>query len=152
MIYQTKYFGEIECSEDKVFHFPSGLPGFEDEHTFLLIPFEGSHGTMFSLQSTTTPSLSFITMDPFSLLPDYQPVLSSSDLRQFDDAFRWDDLSYCVLCSVKNPVQESTVNLRCPIAIHLDTREAHQIIMDTDKYNMRHLLTEFSKTEEAETC
>ena len=152
MIFQTKYFGEIDCSEDKVFHFPDGLPGFENERTFLLIPFDGSSGTMYSLQSTMTPSLSFVAMDPFSLLPDYEPVLSLSDLRQFDDAFQWSDLSYCVLCSVKNPVSESTVNLKCPIAINLDTKEAHQIIMDTDKYNMRHLLVEFSKKEEDETC
>ena len=151
MIFHTKYFGAIDCKEDELFEFPAGLPGFEEEHSFLLIPFEGSNGTMFSLQSAVTPSLSFVAMDPFSLTPDYTPVLSSFDLRNLN-ATQWQDLSYCVLCVVKNPASSSTVNMKCPIAIHLDERKAYQIIMETDQYGMRHLLTEFQNREESSSC
>lgn len=151
MVFQTKYFGEVECREDEIFHFPTGLPGFEEERSFLLIPFEGSGGTMLSLQSTATPALSFVVMDPFSLLSDYEPALSESDLRQFG-VERWDELSYCALCVVKSPVSESTVNLKCPIALHLGRHEGRQIIMETDRYHMRHLLTEFRNREESSSC
>ena len=149
MIYKTKYFGEIDCDESKLFHFPSGLPGFESEHSFLLIPFEESDGNMYSLQSATTPSLSFILMDPFTLDPNYSPELSPSELHQFE-VEQWQELSFGVLCAIKSPVSQSTVNLRCPIAFHLDTRIGRQIIMDN--YNMRHLLSDFSHQGEEGTC
>lgn len=151
MTYKTQYFGEIECDESELFYFPAGLPGFETEHSFLLIPFAESGGTMFSLQSTTTPALSFIAIDPFALLPDYEPELSESDLHQFG-VDQWQALSYCVLCSYKESIAESTVNLRCPIVIQLDTRQGRQIIMDTARYGMRHPLAEFSQREEQSSC
>lgn len=151
MIYKTKYFGEIDCDESKLFHFRSGLPGFENEHSFLIIPFEESGGSMYSLQSAVTPSLSFIVMDPFTLDPSYEPELSPSMLRQLGAA-QWQDLTYGVLCASKNPVSESTVNLRCPIVLHLDTRQGTQIIMDSNRYGMRHLLSDFSHQEDAATC
>ena len=151
MIYKTKHFGEIDRDESEVFHFKTGLPGFDSEHSFLLIPFAESGGSMYSLQSTTTPALSFIMMDPFMLAPDYEPELSPADLRTFG-VEQWQELSYGVLCSAKVPANESTVNLRCPIAIHLDTHQGRQIIMDSSRYGMRHPLAEFSHREEQHSC
>lgn len=151
MIYQTKYFGDIDCDESKLFHFSAGLPGFEEEHAFLLIPFEESGGSMYSLQSATTPALSFILMDPFTLVSDYEPELTPTELHQLG-VTRWQELSFGVLCSFKTPVSKSTVNLRCPIALHLDTRQGRQIIMDSANYGMRHPISEFSRREEPSSC
>ena len=151
MIYKTKYFGEVDCDESELFHFPLGLPGFEDEHSFLIIPFEDSNGNMFSLQSATTPSLSFIVMDPFTLDPTYEPELSASELRELGAA-QWQELTYGVLCAPKNPISTSTVNLRCPIVVHLDTRQGKQIVMDSTRYQMRHLLSEFGQQEGHTSC
>lgn len=151
MIYKTKYFGEIDCDESELFHFKQGLPGFEDEHAFLLIPFEESGGSMYSLQSATTPNLSFIVMDPFTLDPGYEPELSHTDLRQFG-VEQWQELTYGVLCASKVPVAASTVNLRCPVVMHLDTRQGKQIIMDTSRYGMHHPLSEFSHREDTSPC
>ena len=151
MILQTKYFGEIEYEEGELIQFPNGLPGFEEEHAFLLLPFNGSNSSMFSLQSATTPSLAFVAMDPFLLDPNYEPVLSAADLRQCG-VEGWQDLSYCVLCVVKEPASESTVNMKCPIALHLEERKAYQVIMETDDYGMRHPLVEFQQKWETSTC
>ena len=60
------------------------------------------------------------------------------------------DLGFYVLCAVKNPVSASTVNLKCPLVIHPETRQARQIIME--RYEMRHPLAEFSRGEEAAPC
>ena len=61
-------------------------------------------------------------------------------------------LCFYVMCAVKHPVSASTVNLKCPIVIHPGTREARQVIMETEAYRMRHSLAEFSPREEASTC
>lgn len=151
MIYQTKYFGAIDCDPDELFHFPAGLPGFESEHEFLLIPFEESGGGLYSLQSAVTPALSFFVMDPFVLVADYTPELTAADLQELGVS-QWNELSYGVLCSFKSPAEQSTVNLQCPIALHLDTRQAKQIIMDAGRYQMRHPLSSFSQQEETSLC
>lgn len=151
MIYKTKYFGQVECDASALFHFPVGLPGFEEEHDFLLLPFQESDGALFSLQSAATPELSFLVMDPFALLPDYEPELSGAELEQLGVA-DWRELSFCVLCATREPVSSSTVNLKCPIALRLDTHCARQIIMDSPRYGMRHPLAEFSQGKESSPC
>ena len=84
MKFETKYFGTVEVPPDEVITFPNGLFGFEEERSFLLLPFAGSDGNMLCLQSAATPSLAFIAMNPFSLHPSYQPLLSSEELREME--------------------------------------------------------------------
>lgn len=52
-----------------------------------------------------------------------------------------------MLCVVKNPVSTSTVNMKCPVAINDETQTGAQVILDTDEYGMRHLLSEFQAGE-----
>lgn len=145
---QAKYFGEIDYTEDDILTFPAGLFGFEEEHQFLLLPFEGSAGTLLCFQSVQTPALAFVAMDPFSLLPDYAPVLQPNELKALGVADS-QELAFYVLCVVKKPVADSTVNLKCPVAIHPGSRVAQQVILDGDAYEMRHPLAQFGKEEGA---
>lgn len=148
---QSKYFGSVEYDEEDVLTFPVGLFGFEKEHRFLLIPFEGSSSTLLCLQSLTEPALAFVVMDPFALQPDYTPVLQPQE-REALGVTRDDELGYYVLCVVKNPVSDSTVNLKCPVAINVETRVARQVILETDQYDMRHPLAQFNREEGTASC
>ena len=142
----TKYFGEIEYEKDELLTFPKGLYGFEDERSFLLLPF-AENGTLFSLQSVKTPQLAFILMDPFSLDGGYAPVLQEEELR-FLNVERSEELFYYVMCVVKDPVAESTVNMRCPVAVN-DDGKALQVILEDASWHMRHQLSEFGREEDA---
>ena len=82
----TKYFGEIEYQEEDILTFPKGLFAFEEETEFLLLPFSGSSGTLLCLQSTATPQLAFVVMNPFSLDGTYAPVLQPEELEAVDPA------------------------------------------------------------------
>lgn len=148
---QTKYFGEIEYDADDLLTFPNGLYGFDDEHEFLLIPFDGSQGTLLCLQSRKTPALAFIVMDPFALQPDYSPVLQKAELSALG-VKESGELCFYVMCVVKEPVNESTVNLKCPIAIHPATRVSAQVILESDRYEMRHLLSGLKNGKGAIEC
>lgn len=148
---QTKYFGEIDYEAAELIHFPDGLFGFDGEHEFLLLPFEGGHGSMLCMQSITTPMLAFVALDPFTLDPGYALELQRGELKKFGVETS-EALCYYVLCAVKNPVSNSTVNLRCPIVIHPDTRQACQVILESGGYEMRHFLSEFGHNEEAVSC
>lgn len=142
----TKYFGEIDYSAEDVLRFPKGLFAFEEETEFLLLPFSGSDGTLLCLQSLTTPQLAFVAMNPFSLDGSYAPVLQPEELEELGVGDST-ELCYYVLCAVKNPVSTSTVNLKCPVVINDETRKCLQVILEGDRYGMRHLLAEFEAEE-----
>ncbi|MCI2106683.1 MAG: flagellar assembly protein FliW [Intestinimonas sp.] len=147
----SKYFGQIEYRDTDVLHFKSGLFGFEQEEHFLLLPFAGSAATLLCFQSIATPELAFVAMNPFALKSDYTPVLSKAELNALGVGDST-ELSYYVLCVVKSPVSQSTVNLKCPVAVNEDTGEAVQVILETQNYEMRHLLSEFRAKEGETAC
>lgn len=139
----TKYFGAVTYEEEDVLTFQQGLFGFEEERSFLLLPFAGSDGNLLCFQSLQTPSLAFVAMNPFSICPTYAPVLTVDELHELH-VERSEDLCYYVLCVVRQPVGASTVNLRCPVVINEDTHQAMQIILEADDYGMRHRLDDLS--------
>lgn len=143
---KTKYFGELEYTKEETITFPKGLFGFEEEQSFLLLPFSNA-GTLFSLQSVKTPDLAFTLMHPFSLAPDYAPVLQAEELKALG-VENSEDLYYYVMCTVKEPVSESTVNMKCPLAVNPDTRIGMQAILDDGTWEMRHKLGEFERQED----
>ena len=143
----TKYFGRITVEETDVFYFQNGLFGFEDEKQFLLLPFAGGDGNLLCFQSVKTAGLAFVAMDPFSLKVDYAPVLQEAELEALG-VQRSEELFYYVLCVVRNPVSESTVNLKCPVVINEDTHQAAQVILESGDYEMRHLLSQLGPKEE----
>jgi len=151
MLLHTKYFGQVECDDAHLLHFERGLFGFEDEKEFCILPFEGSQGSLLCFQSVQTPQLAFVAMNPFSLKPDYAPVLSADELRELE-VERSEDLCFYALCVVRSPVADSTVNLRCPVAVNDRTGRAMQVILETEDYHMRHLLSEFGSGKEAAPC
>ena len=106
---QTKYFGEIDYEAGDVITFPVGPFSFEEEHEFLLLPFEGGAGSLLCFQSIHTPGLAFVAMDPFSLLPGYNPVLQPQELKELGVADS-QELGFYVLWVVQKPVSDSTVN------------------------------------------
>ncbi len=142
----TKYFGEVEYDEADTIAFPKGLFGFEEEQRFLLLPFSGN-GTLFSLQSLSTAQLAFVVMDPFSLDVSYEPDVPDEELAciSIEDG---DPLSVYTLCVVRDPVSESTVNLKCPVVVNRAKRLAVQVILEEGDYGMRHRLAEFGRREE----
>ena len=144
---KTKYFGAVDCPDEERVHFAAGLFGFEEEHEFLLLPFEGSAGSLLCFQSTQTPALAFVAMDPFSLSPDYAPVLQPRELKDLgvQDS---QELGFYVLCAVKNPVSASTVNLKCPLVIDPITRKGMQVILSDPAYQYRHRFDSFSVVTE----
>lgn len=148
---QTKYFGELDCPDHERLHFRRGLFGFEEEKDFYLLPFEGSGGSLLCMQSAHTPALAFVAMNPFPLKPDYTPVLAAEELRELG-VERSEDLCFYVLCAVKDPVGESTLNLRCPVAVNDRTQEAMQVILETDVYHMHHKLGGLSPGGEGGGC
>ena len=75
----TLRFGELEIEEQDVVRFADGIPAFEDEHEFVVLPYEEGTPYMF-LQSMMTPELAFLMTDPFVFFPEYSFELDDENM------------------------------------------------------------------------
>lgn len=138
MVIKTRFFGEVEINEDKVITFESGIPGFENLHRFLFMtsPKEGSPFCW--LQSIEDTDTVFTIMDVFRILPNYNPVVdvdSMKDLGEFQELE--DDIAIYNITCIPKDFKETTVNLKAPIVINLNTNKAKQIICNNDEYPIK---------------
>jgi flagellar assembly factor FliW len=136
---QTKFQEVIEIRESDILSFEQGLPGFEDEKQFVLLPIEGTELSL--LQSIRTKDLAFITTDPFQFFKTYDFELSKADieyliLKEEKDVF------VQVILTVADPYEQSTANLQAPIVINTKNNRCKQVILTDSNYKTKHLLTE----------
>jgi flagellar assembly factor FliW len=143
---QTKFEETVEIKESDILNFDQGLPGFEEEKQFVLIPMQG---TPFSiLQSVATTELAFITANPFVFFKEYDFELLSTVQEQLH-VKESSDVFVQVILTVSEPFDKSTANLQAPIIINQKNNAGKQVVLTDRKYQTRHLLNEssFSRQE-----
>lgn len=128
--------GLIDYEEDELLYFEEGLYGFDELHKYLPVPLEESD-RIFILQNIEEPLISFVLMNPFMLISDYEPNPSKEDMIDLGNP-KLEDISFYVICSLKADIKESTLNLKCPIAVNALTKNAKQLILEDGKYQLRH--------------
>lgn len=138
MIVQTAYFDEIEIEASNIIHFEHGIPGFEDENQFILQSIEEEHGFQV-LQSVQTASLAFIVTNPYAVMTGYTFELDEATCHalQLHDT---KDLAVLAIVTLKETLAQSTVNLKAPIIMNLTNNKAKQVILNDDRYAIRHPL------------
>lgn len=132
---QTAFLGEIEIEESQTLHFEHGLPGFEDEHQFAIIPLEDD-GVYQVLQSVQTPHVAFVTVNPF-VFTNYSFDLDESTLHSLALNSE-DDVAILTIVTVKEPFSESTLNLKAPIVLNMKLKKAKQTILEKSDFPLRH--------------
>ena len=135
---------EFSFREDSVIQFPEGLFGFENCTKFVPVAISEDSDAIISLESLDDEDVSFIAMNPFMLMADYNPILSEIDKEKLEYD-KEEDLSFYVLAVVKQPTEESTVNLKCPIVVNAIKKRGIQIILNGDTYDFRHTLKELAE-------
>lgn len=138
----TKYFGEIEYETCDLVCFDRGIFGFETYREYLLIHFGDSNSMFMCLQSVKNPELSFILVNPLTLLPDYAPKVAK-EYGNIRDLSEDAPVIYYSICVLKSPLESSTVNLKAPLIINTETRRGWQVMTDNGEYGLRHSFSEF---------
>lgn len=121
---------------EHIFHFPDGLPAFENikEYVFAFKP--GMHPFIF-MHAVEPPGLSFVCIDPFIVCPGYRPRLGPCD----QDFLRIDSESDVLMLSivtVRPDVRETTANLQGPLAINIRTSIGKQVMCEGQSYPVRY--------------
>ncbi|RUT33274.1 flagellar assembly protein FliW [Paenibacillus zeisoli] len=135
MIIETLSWGSIDISEEQIYHFLKGIPGFEGETKFVLI--HGEEGPFSYLQSTEDKSVSFLVADPFVFYPNYEFELPDAEAEEL--GIQEEVLVRCVV-TLKDPVEESTINLLAPIVLNPVTFRGKQVVLNKTNYQTRQSL------------
>ena len=141
---QTRCFEEIEFAEGSVYHFPGGLPGYENERDFVFLNRPDSHPLMF-MQSARTPELCFILLPVRVVEADYQLSLDEDALSELglplsrEPRIGEDILCAVIICARGNG-EPPTANLLAPIVVNLRDRVGIQAIQTQSGYSHRHPL------------
>lgn len=137
----TKFFGEMEYKTEEIINFPEGLFGFENDTDYLLIRFDNEDDTLLSLQSIHNPTLAFIVVNPFRLMPDYEPYISEQDLKNLG-VNNQELVAIYAIAVVGGDVSKTTVNLKAPLVINPATKYGRQVMLDDTRYSFRHHFAE----------
>lgn len=150
MIINTKVFGEVEITEDKIITFPGGIIGFPELKRFTLLHDEeqGVSAGIRWLQSLEEPGFAMPVMDPLVVKPDYNPEVNDELLSGIGELTA-DNLLVLVTVKVPSDLTQMSVNLQGPIVINVDERKACQIILDTDTYPVRFPIYEILQSRKA---
>lgn len=135
---QTR-FGEIEIELDKAIEFKEGIPGFEHLRKFILI--EDAESKLCYLQSVEEGAITFTIINPEWIKSDYAPCIGESYFEKLGGG-KTEEFALYNIVAVREPIEETTVNLQAPLLIHTNRRLGVQAIVEGKQYQVRHKLIE----------
>jgi flagellar assembly factor FliW len=125
----------LAIKPENVIRMPHGLLGFEQYKEYVLLanpeeaPFQW-------LQVVGEPSLAFLVVSPFIVLPDYQPDVGLEDIRTLDIK-EPQDAMVVTIATIRGP-DTVTVNLKGPIIINRHKLTAKQVVpVNALQYNLQ---------------
>ncbi len=133
MVVETRVFGTIDISDEKIITFSDGIIGFPDLKKFTLIydAEKSTAGGIKWLQSLDEPAFAMPVMDPLYVKESYNPMVEDELLKPLGD-LQPEDTFIMVTVSVPKDIHEMSVNLQAPIVINADNKAACQIIVDNE--------------------
>lgn len=132
---KTTRFGEIEAPDECIIHFASGLPGFPNEKSFALFPYEPD-SPFFILQSAANPDLTFLLADPYRFFNDYAFELDDRLAEELGFSAKNPPQVY-VVTTMRETLAKMTVNLLAPIVINWIQRIGAQLIVESKLYSVK---------------
>ena len=135
----------VKESEEKVITFEEGIPGFEHLRCFVFMKSEIEN--FHYLQSVEDNDICFIIINPYEFKKDYAPIISEEYFEKLGGGRDENFAIYTIVC-LRNPIQESTVNLAGPLVIHIGNRLGVQVVTEEKMYTTRERLVELLKERE----
>ena len=146
---QTKWFGEIEVSDEKIITFEKGIIGFEDwkKYTLVYDAEKEEDVSIVWLQAVDEPTLALPIMKPEIVYEAYDPIVEDEIINSLGENIK--DAELMVFCALTVPqdLTKMTINLKAPIIINVDTMKGVQLIADNSDYQVRYQIYDILKKE-----
>ncbi|MGM0446586.1 MAG: flagellar assembly protein FliW [Bacillota bacterium] len=131
----SRDFGKVNIDEDKIINFPEGVPGFKNEDEFVLLPLDAD-SLFVIMQSIKTPELAFITLEPKNIIKDYEFIISEKTEKLLKiESIK--DIILLNIVTIKEKVEDMTINLAAPLVININKNLGKQVILDDNKYPVK---------------
>ena len=144
-ILNTAEFGAWPYEEDQVYQFESGLPGFEDQHRFLLGQ-PASLAPLYVLQCLDDPVLRFYALSVPQLALDYRLSLTAEQQEELGLAAGAEP-DVCLALLTWRDGETPTINMLAPVVMHTATRRGVQAVQFDSGYECRYRLEAVSEGE-----
>jgi flagellar assembly factor FliW len=120
--------------------FKNGIPGLEEYKNYTLENSEELNPFIL-LQSKDNEELGLIVISPFEVMSEYEIKLSDSVIKNLQITSPEDVVLYTTV-TLNSNVDKITTNLRAPIVVNIKKGLGEQIIVDNDKYKIKHPIGE----------
>ncbi len=120
----TRQFGELEFDENIVYHFPNGLPGFEELHNFIIIDDKDTEPLRWLL-SVEDPNVGLALLEASIVAPEIYRELPADDRSS---------AAFVVIVLRRDP-EPITANLKAPIVLNDARKIGKQVVLNSDKYS-----------------
>ncbi|MBR2519670.1 MAG: flagellar assembly protein FliW [Selenomonadaceae bacterium] len=142
----TSRFGEIEVDENNVVHFANGIPAFEGENEFVILPYD-QESPYYFMQSLKSPDLAFLLTIPFLFFPDYTFEIDDETVKELDIKNQENVVYYSMITIPNGSIRYMTANLLAPIVLNTDNMRAKQVVLEKSNYTTKHRLFPEQKKE-----
>lgn len=135
---ETTRFGVVDIDGSSQVQMTSGLLGFEDYTKFCLID-HGQDANFRWLQSMEDPDLAFVVVNPYDYFADYTIEISDADAGKLG-LDNEEDASVMTIVTLDKDATRITANLAAPIVVNSKNLMAAQIVLQEERYPIRHPL------------
>ncbi len=136
---ESKPYGRISIQEQQIVHFPRGLFGFEERHDYALL--DSTTPPFYWLQSLEDPSLAFILINPYIVVPEYVLDVSEDELRAVESEDGSELLVFSIV-TIPADREQISCNLQGPVLINRRARLARQAISLYQRWGIKKYLTD----------
>lgn len=151
MLVRTKYFGDVDLSDDKIITFNDGIMGFEECKKYTIIyDLDSSDEPKISwLQSVDRKELALPIINPFVVDEAYNPIVEDEMLKPLGELTEENTIIFLAL-TVPKDVKKMSANMKAPFIINCDTRKGCQIIVENQDYQVKNFIYEKLQKQEKE--
>ena len=144
---ETKIFGTVEITDDKIITFENGIIGFPELKHFTLLHDDeaGTDAGIRFLQSMEEPGFAMPVMEPLIVKQDYDPVVEDELLAGIGE-LNENNLLVMVTVTVPSDLTKMSVNLQGPIIINVEKRLAVQLIVENKDYPVKYPIYDILKS------
>lgn len=132
---QSVKLGAVEVQEKSIYEFTSGLYGLEEYKRYALVRTDETLPFAY-LQAVEEPNICLLLADPFAFYKEYEFDLPPQDVEGLGQP-EADQLAIWVTCSVRESLQDATINLLAPVIFNREQQIARQVVLHDSKYETR---------------
>jgi flagellar assembly factor FliW len=123
--FHTSRFGIIEVQEEKIIHFPEGIPGFRQIKRYILMDYKDTH--LKWLQAVDDPDVAFIVVEPRLIKPDFSLSVDehARSLLELEE-----DNDLAVLVIIRREGEQVMANFQCPLLFNSSAMKGVQVCLE----------------------